>query len=134
VTQSAQVEQILRLATALYRRGAIPEALAIAREVFFSLLASSDLTELIPNWIRSLKASEDEPPSRSTGTEVRKAIDVLEPVLDSAASIRALTNLCAVRPVSGARVAERALLRGMHFYETDKRLRSFPVAFRSPAI
>jgi hypothetical protein len=133
VAQSAQVEQILNLATALYRRGAVPEALAIAREVFVSLLDSDDLTELLPKWIRSLKAGAVEPPSRGAGTAVGKAIDVLGPVLDPAASIRALTNLCIVRPDSGAQVAERAL-RGMHFYETGKRWRSFPVALRSPAI
>ena len=76
--------------------GAIPEALAIAREVFVSVWGRDDLTELLPDWIRSLDPGETEPPP-VTGAAIGNAISLLEPALDTPGSTRALTNLCAER-------------------------------------
>lgn len=132
MARSPQIERILNLATELYKRGAVPEAMAIAREVFVSLLDRDELTELLPNWIRSLTRYKIEPPSPSMA--VMKAIDSLGVVLDTSASIRAVTNLCTVQPY-GAAVAERAL-RGLHVFseQSPRRWRRLPVALRSRAI
>lgn len=130
----SQVEQILGLARALYQRGAVPEALAIAREVFVSLWGRDDLAELLPEWIRSLGPGEAGPPPLGTGAALGNAIELLEPALDPAGSIRALTNICAVRPIAGAALAER-VIRALHSYEhaSGRQWKEIPIAFRSPA-
>jgi len=132
VAQSSQVEQVLALARALYERGAIPEALAIAREVFVSLLDRDELADLLPKWIRSLRPAADDPPPGAE-TAVVKAIDWLAPALDAAGGIRALTSLCAATPAHGAALAER-FLRERHPHEPGSRRPwvEFPVVFRSP--
>ena len=110
----------------------MPEALAIAREVFVSLLDLDDLTQLLPKWIRSLKQDEEQP--QSPALAVVKAMDSLERSLDRAGRVRAVTNLCTVQPY-GAAVAERAL-RGMRVYgyRPSAKWRRFPVALRFPRV
>ena len=95
----------------------MPEALAIAREVFVSLWGRDELAELLPGWIRSLGSGHEVAPVAGTAAAAGSAMDLLGPALDPAAAIRALTTLSTIRPVSGAALAERtlaALHRGEH--------------------
>ncbi|MGE0449759.1 MAG: hypothetical protein AB7Q29_09270 [Vicinamibacterales bacterium] len=129
---SPQVEQILSLATELYRRGAVPEALAIAREVFVGLLDRRELADLLPAWIQSLKGGESR--TASPSAMVMKAIDALGVALGPAAGVRAVTNLCTVWPY-GAAAAEQAL-RALRAQGTQpaRRWRRIPAALRFDAI
>ena len=135
MTTSSQVERILALARALYQRGAVPEALAIAREVFVGLWGREELAELLPAWIRSLEPPPGAQfPSSDVVIGIGTAIDLLGPALDPADAIRALTALSTVQPISGAPLAARALdaLRsGEH--EAPRRWIEIPVELRSLA-
>jgi hypothetical protein len=129
---SSHAEQVLDLARALYRRGAIPEALAIVREVFVSLADDDDFNQLLPEWFRSVSPPETDWRHTAAAPVLITAIDWLGPALDRAGGIRALTNICTVRPEMGAGLAEHALRswqRPPRGYRFD-----FPIKLESPRL
>lgn len=125
MAQSAPADKILDLARALYLRGAIPEALAIAREVFVSLLDRDDLTKL-SEWFQSLPPDPADPGAPSEQT-VTNAIDWIVPVLDIPGSIRAVTNICGIRPSTTAVYVARVLREGRSGQRPRRSRRRFPI-------
>src|SRR5215831_5271974 len=101
---------ILDLARTLYAAGAVPEALALAREVFAALVDQRRLLTLLPRWLKSL-AKGQLPPVEKRRLEpgVKLVAGLLNRVGDRAEAVRGLTSVCGLFPDIGAEIASEAL-------------------------
>ena len=114
-------ELLLDLARRLYLEGAVPEGLAIVREIFAASIDEADLLQQLPGWIESLIQPSPERPGRPepTQAELARILWWLDPKAHLSENIRALTTASAAFPSVGPALARQLL----HSWDRSRRPR-----------